>query len=268
MKTYPGFFCCKRDLTKIMLNQLTLPASSILVLLLTWFALLLSSPVLGAAVEMASPLQKARDMQDFYGTLTSITFDFTQISRIGSRERYGKGNAVFVKPHNIDQKETPVQGGSKTKSVMRWNYTEPDKQVIINDGTTLLIYTDRDKQLIKTSSRELDTDITYAFFAGTGNLLDDFEALPADSSFIFSSAENLQVIKLVPRVPHNQIKAIQIWADDEHLIRHLILEDHFDSTTELTFENISINTLQPNDKEKIESIVSFPVPPGTEIITQ
>ena len=66
--------------------------------------------------------------------------------------------------------------GQHRSSVMRWNYAEPDKQVIINDGETLFIYTEKDRQLIKTPAQEIESDITYAFFAGTRNLLDDFEA--------------------------------------------------------------------------------------------
>jgi outer membrane lipoprotein carrier protein len=250
-----------------MLHRYTQSPSLWAALVLTCSALLLSSPLFAAGAPDTLP-QQAEKLQNFYNSLTSIAFDFTQITRTGTRERYGRGNAVFVKPGNRNQEEKNDNSDRAKKSVMRWNYTEPDKQVIINDGTTLIIYTDRDKQLIKTSSRELDTDITYAFFAGTKNLLDDFEALPGSSNFIFSSTVDLQVIRLVPRKPHNQIKAVQIWFDKKYVIRHLVIEDHFDSRTELTFDNISINTLQADDREQIEKIVSFPVPPGTEIITQ
>ncbi len=257
----------KRYLTHIMLHQYILPHSFRAVFVLTCLILLLSSQLF-AAGEPDTPQQQAEKLQEFYGSLTSIAFDFTQTTRTGNRERYGRGNAVFVKQRNRSQEEKPDNSDVEIKSVMRWNYTEPDKQIIINDGTTLIIYTDKDKQLIKTSSRELDTDITYGFFAGTRDLLDDFGALPDGSNFIFSSTEDLRVIKLVPRTPHNQIKAVHIWFDNTYVIRHLVIEDHFDSRTELTFENISINTLQADDREKIEKIVSFPVPPGTEIITQ
>ena len=151
---------------------------------------------------------------------------------------------------------------------MRWNYTEPDQQVIINDGTTLSIYTDKDKQLIKTSAKELETDITYAFFAGTRNLLEDFDVQPVDETFIFSTEEDLQEIKLVPRQPHNQIKSVYIWADNRNIIHHMLIEDHFDSITELHFTDIELNPLQPGDEKAINNIINFTPPPGTEIITQ
>ncbi|MDW7773366.1 MAG: outer membrane lipoprotein carrier protein LolA [Desulfobulbaceae bacterium] len=226
-------------------------------ILLSWCPLITGAFLLQAD-ETTPQEQRAQELQDFYNSLTSLTFDFRQISRVGARERLGSGNAVFVKP------EIP----EKNPSVMRWNYTEPGTQVIINNGTTLTIYTDKDRQLIRTSARELESDITYAFFAGNRDLLEDFAALPADNGFVFSTAEELQAVKLVPRQPHNQIRAVTIWSDDNKIIRHMVIEDHFDAVTELTFEQVSINSIRADDMETIDGIISFDVPPGTEIITQ
>lgn len=253
--------------TDIMNSPIKTSVSFAAVILLSWLTLLTFIPLLQAE-ELTSPQQQAQELQKFYNSLTSITFDFSQTSRTGGRERSGSGNAVFVKPEISAKNASGTINQKKYRSIMRWNYTEPDKQVIINDGTTLSIYTDKDRQLIKTSARELESDITYAFFAGTRNLLEDFEALPANSDFIFSTVENLQIIKLVPRQPHNQIRAVFIWSDTKNIIHHMLIEDHFDSTTELNFENITLNSLQVNDEKTIDSIVSFSIPPGTEIIQQ
>lgn len=242
--------------------------SSIAILVLSSTTVLICTPMLLAA-ELTTPRQKAQELQQYYNSLTSITFDFSQVSRTSGRQRSGKGNAVFVKPQASSKKTSSTNTQERSGSVMRWNYTEPDMQVIINDGSTLSIYTDKDKQLIKTSARELESDITYSFFAGTRDLLEDFEVLPADNNkYIFSTTENLQPIKLVPRQPHNQIRAVFIWADDKNIIHHMLIEDHFDSITELHFANIALNPLQLSDKKTIDNITSFSIPPGTEIITQ
>lgn len=226
-------------------------------ILLTWIIPLIQPSRLQAE-ETNPAAEQAELLQDFYQSLTSITFDFTQTTRIGGRERIGSGSALFVKP----------QFSEGNRSIMRWNYAAPDKQIIINDGTTLSIYTDKDRQLIKTSARELESDITYAFFAGTRNLLADFAAQPADRDFIYSSAEDLRAVQLVPRQPHNQIKSVTVWADNKNIIRHMLIEDHFDSITQLNFENIVLNSLPADDKGAVDQILSFSIPPGTEIITQ
>jgi len=240
---------------------------STLVATLLFLALLsfLTPQLLLAAGEQNSPQEDALKLQKLYGGLTSLSFDFQQVARSGGRERTGSGNAVFVK---ISEQDQAVPGKSNTTSIMRWNYTEPDMQVIINDGHTLLIYTEKDKQMIKTSSKELESDITFAFFAGTRDLLDDFDAKPGKNGFIFSSARQLKTIRLVPRQPHNQIKSVQIWFDNDSVIRHLMIEDHFESITELNFENIAINSIPDVNREKMKKITTFPVPPDTEIITQ
>lgn len=222
-------------------------------------------PVPGAE-EPPSPEEQALKLQNLYGKMTSLVFDFEQVTRTGGRERTGRGNAVFYKTHSPSPAARPGNGIA-SRSVMRWNYTEPDNQIIINDGTTLLIYTENDHQMIKTPAREIESDITYAFFAGTRNLMDDFAARAAGKEFIYSSADKLNTILLVPRKPHNQIKDVQIWFDEKGIIHHMLIADHFNSITELNFDHIKLNSLPPGDQKEIDRITSFTVPPGTEIIT-
>jgi len=235
-------------------------------------ALLVTCALLHAAetdLPQDSPASRAETLQNIYRGLTSLTFDFSQVTSTGGRERTGRGNAVFYKgpaPPSVPAQNDPVNKGV---SIMRWNYTDPDRQVIINDGETLSIYTEKDKQLIKTPAGELESDITYAFFAGARNLLDDFEARAADRSMVYATDEDdLRTILLIPRRPHNQIKTVQIWFDEKNIIHHLRIEDHFDATTELHFDNITLNTLPPYDRNQVERIISLQVPSGTEIITQ
>lgn len=232
---------------------------------LTAFILLFNGSVLDAAetaLPQESPQVMAENLQDFYRGLTSLTLDFSQVTTTAGRERRGSGTAVFYKG--------PAQDGGSdaTVSIMRWNYTEPDRQVIINDGTTLSIYTEKDRQMIRTSAEELESDITYAFFAGTRTILDDFTVLDADGRMIFPSAGGLRAILLIPRQPHNQLKSVQLWFDEANIIHHLRIEDHFDATTELHFSNIAINSLPPRDREEMNRIISLQVPPDTEIITR
>ncbi|MHB8789546.1 MAG: LolA family protein [Desulfobulbaceae bacterium] len=228
--------------------------------------LLLPCPLLQAEESLEPEAEaQARSLQHLYAGLTSLTFDFQQITRTGSRERTGQGSAVLYKPVTIADK---TAGRDLPRSVMRWNYTEPDPQIIINDGQTLLIYTEKDKQLIKTPAKELESDITYAFFAGNRNLLDDFEAQAPAEEVLSSRVGALQTLLLVPRTPHNQIRSVQIWFDERGVIQRLLLADHFDAQTELLFSRIVLNSLPPDDRQQLEKIISFEPPPGTEVITR
>lgn len=216
-----------------------------------------------------SPESRAETLQNLYRELTSLTFDFNQVTSTGGRQRTGRGNAVFYKGPAPPSAPAQNNAANRGVSIMRWNYTEPDRQVIINDGETLAIYTEKDKQLIKTPAGELESDITYAFFAGARDLLDDFEARTADRNLVYASdGGDMRTILLIPRRPHNQIKTVQLWFDETNIIHHLRIEDHFDATTELHFDNITLNSLPPYDRNQVDRIISLQVPAGTEIITQ
>jgi len=243
----------------------TLFTALILCLLTTVFVL--PTTFSAAAVEENSLESQALALQSKYNSLTSLTFSFEQVTSTGTRERKGKGDALFYRYQSaseIGQKNDTLM----KQSVMRWNYTEPDPQIIVSDGQILSIYTEKDKQLIRTPAKELESDITYAFFSGTRNLLDDFAAQTPDTTFVFSSDKELQTLLLVPRKPHNQIRDVQVWFDSEGLIHHLKIIDHFESVTELNFSNIKANSLAPGDRKTLNDAINFPIPPGTEIISR
>lgn len=222
---------------------------------------------LHAAEENNDLKVQAISLQNKYNSLISLSFTFDQATRTGSRQRVGQGKATFYRyqaPAEVRQDTSPPAA----QSVMRWDYTLPDPQVIISDGETLSIYTEKDKQLIRTPAKNLESDITYAFFAGTRSLTDDFTAQPGSNEYMFSSGDDLHTIMLVPREPHNQIRDMQIWFDDQKIIHHLVIRDHFDSVTELNFSNIRVNDLIPGDRDELNRIITFPLPPGTEIISR
>jgi len=229
---------------------------SIVFLILFCYPIFLS-PTTGRT-EISSEEQQLTQLQEVYRHLASIQFDFIQLTRTGLRSRPGKGTAVFLRITD------PGKSG-----IMRWNYTEPAPQVILNDGKNLSIYTQKDRQLIVTSAAELNNDITYAFFSGTRDLVDEFQATPPDTRYGFSLADTqLTALKLTPRRPHPQIKTVQLWFDDSFILHRLVLEDHFDSITELTFTNIQINTINGEDQKQIQALLELNLPADTEIISQ
>ncbi len=207
--------------------------------------------------------QIALELQQHYSGLTSLQFSFSQITGSGGRKRHGMGDAVFVRTG----KTNPP--GKTVPSVMRWNYHQPDKQIIINDGKNISIYTEKDRQQLVTSANEMDSDITYAFLTGTKNPLDDFKTDYADARFHFSiPGTRLDGLQLIPKEPHSQVQVIHLWYDEQLIIHKIIIEDHFDTLTELVFADIRLNSLQGKDQQEIDRIIGFIPPEGTEIITQ
>lgn len=222
--------------------------------LLFLFLLTATSARAASEVELR---QHIENIQKLYRNLTSFSFDFRQITRSGGRNRHGAGSSVFYRP------------ASGNPGIMRWNYTEPDKQIILNDGKKLSVYTQKDKQVLVSSAAELESDITYSLFAGNRNLNDDFIVKPAESRFVPSEiGQGVQVAQLVPKQPHGQIKAVHVWFDDKSMIQKLVMEDHFDTLTELVFSSIKFNALPAGSAKTVEELVRLDLPPGTEVVEQ
>ena len=225
------------------------------------FAIVLLGSLLSVGTGRAAtgtPNQDLAELQQVYRSLHSLRFDFTQVTRTRMRARKGRGTAIFLRT-----------GNNGEKGIMRWNYTEPDPQVILNDGTNLTIYTPKDHQLLVTSAAQLNNDITYSFFSGKKKLADDFIPQPPDSRYLFNAGGvTLHALRLIPRKPHPQIQSVQIWFDNHYLIRHLVLEDPFASITELNFTNIETNTIDGKDSKVVQQILHLNLPPETEILHQ
>ena len=201
--------------------------------------------------------QQVNSLQKLYRGLVSLSFDFSQTTTSSGRSRYGAGNAVFYRP------------GSDQPGIMRWNYNKPDPQIILNDGSKLFIYSQKDKQVIITSAEALQADITYAFFAGNSDLLTDFKPVAPDDRFIFKSGDaSVQAIQLVPRKPHGQIKSLHLWFDSGFIIQKVIMEDHFDTLTELTFTEIKMDSLPADSAATVTDLVKLDLPEDTEVINQ
>lgn len=200
----------------------------------------------GEATELPpDPAMIAGRLQETYINADTISAQFIQETslHLNQRKRRGSGTLFFRKP-----------------GLMRWDYQEPDRQVLISDGSTLSMYFERSNQLIRTAAREyLQSDVTYAFFSGTGDILRDFEVTSAATQENTSTAS----IRLVPRKPHPHVQYLLVWVDPENsLITRLQITDHFDTVTDLWFEKIELNPVLA------AGIFEFEPPAGTEIIDQ
>ena len=219
---------------------------------------LVCSHILPASAENVEyPESIAARLQNRYDSMTSLSFTFKQQSsgQVSGRPRTGGGKALFYKT------------GSTSR--MRWDYTEPDRQVLISDGETFSMYFENLQQMIVTPARNLENDLTYTFFSGRGKIADLFYILPPDleNTENPSDSQPLNVIKLVPREEQSQLQAIHLWVDAQSLIRRIELRDHFDTVTLLNLANIEVDNLS-GSRDEIARIFIFSPPEGTEVITQ
>ncbi len=214
-------------------------------------------PLSGQSQATGVTAEQLENIQHFYRNLTSLSFDFKQITNSNGRTRKGAGNSIFYRP------------SSTSAGIMRWDYTKPGKQIILNDGKELSIYTEKDKQLIIMSANKLQSDITYSFFVGKRDLKEDFNLLPVNHRFAGKkSAQSDIAVQLIPKQPHGQIKSLHFWFDRGKKIRRIIMEDHFETTTELIFNNIKFNTLSADSSQTTSELIQLNLPSDTEVMRQ
>lgn len=198
----------------------------------------------------------ATRLQKRYDDILSITFTFHQDTRgeMTGRPRRGSGSGSFCRKGD--------------KNYMRWDYTSPEKQVLLSDGKHFSMYFSNLQQMIISPAETFDADLTYSFFSGRGNLQKDFHIRPADTELQPSGEDNFNVIKLIPRVTHSQVQDIHLWVTNDSLIRRIRIKDHFGTITVLNLSDIKVNSLTELPDKDIELLFSFTPPEGTEIISQ
>jgi outer membrane lipoprotein carrier protein len=205
-----------------------------------------------------SPVDTGTRLQAKYNRIKSLTFDFSQQTsgQLSGRGGRGNGKAYFLKT------------GKKSK--MLWNYSSPEQQVILSDGTTLSMYFAKLKQMIITPADSLQQDLTFSFFSGTGDLENDFQILPPDPEIgqTDTDRDSFKIIKLIPRTPRSQVSTIHVWITADSLIQRMEIRDSFDTITILNFSTIKVDSLISENTQALDALFSFTPPEGTEIIHQ
>ena len=223
---------------------------------LRWF-LLSAIVVLAAAVQAhaQSPEALAQQIQETYADIESISFSFSQTTggQIAGRPKTGKGTAVFARIED--------------RNMMRWNYVQPEPQVVLSDGISISMYFEKLNQMIITSVDKAQADILFSFFTASEPLSDRFSLLPPEGNTAAGNA-GTQVLQLQPLEAESQIKSIHLWLDEDSVIRRIQLLDHFDTRTTINLSMISINPLDSTNEQDIAKRFTFVPPEGTEIIRQ
>ncbi|MFH2123899.1 MAG: outer membrane lipoprotein carrier protein LolA [Pseudomonadota bacterium] len=247
------------------LRQTLVAARALLLPLTTLLFLLLHQPLFAGQNVNESPEDIARRLQHAYDQISSLTFHFTQNTEgeLSGRPQQGSGTAWFVK-----EKKSPEAPGTVGK--MRWDYTSPDKQILVSDGVEFSMYFAKLSQMIVSPAETMRSDITYAFFTGSGNLLKDFSISAPNPEFTpdTKSVESYKVIKLTPKENQSQVSEIHLWVTSDSLIQRMEILDYFDTHTSLEFSDLQVNTLATDDPKAMDALFSYTPPEGTEIIYQ
>lgn len=135
----------------------------------------------------------------------------------------------------------------------RWDYREPNEQVIVADGSRIWLY---DADLEQVTVRKLDATLSATpamLLSGQGNLQDNFTVNQT------SQEAGVFWVRMQPKRDDTDFKWVRLGFDGNTL-KFMELADKLGQTTHLEFSQLERNpALDP-------SRFSFSVPPGADVI--
>ncbi len=185
----------------------------------------------------------ARQVDERYNHLQTLTADFTEIYQGVGMERTESGTVLLKKPGK-----------------MRWEYRSPEEKLFVDDGHDGWLYLPTENQVRKSSMKKLD-DIRspLAFLLGKTKLEKELAGL-SFAPDIQTWHQDDVILRGVPRGMGDTLRQVLLEITPEHAIARILLYGTDDSITEYRFSNQKENVALPDAKFR------FSPPPGTEAI--
>jgi outer membrane lipoprotein carrier protein len=182
-------------------------------------------------------------IQQTYERTRALTANFDQVATLTSlnRQQTSAGRVYIEKPHSI-----------------RWEYTQPDAQTILYDGTTLRIYTPKRHQLLQSVVDENHrTNVALLFLAGVGKLRESFAV-----TLLSSPEPQLAYLLLMPRSSQAGFSELHIAVNTQsYFVEKLLIHDSIGNLTEIRLSSLESPAALP------AKTFELAIPPDTEILT-
>jgi outer membrane lipoprotein carrier protein len=201
-------------------------------------AVLLLTMVTHVTLAASDPAAGKQKVEGFLQGLQSLQAQFKQIltDRNGLNVEEASGTLAIRRPDRF-----------------RWDYREPNEQVIVADGSRIWLY---DADLEQVTVRKLDATLSATpamLLSGQGNLQDNFTVMQtAQEGGVFW-------VRMQPKRDDTDFKWVRLGFDGNTL-KFMELADKLGQTTHLEFSQLERNpALDP-------SRFTFSVPPGADVI--
>jgi outer membrane lipoprotein carrier protein len=180
-----------------------------------------------------------------YNHLQTLEADFTEIYQGSGTERTESGKLWLKKPGK-----------------MRWEYRSPEEKLFVSDGRDGWLYLPAQKQVRKSSMKNLD-DLRspLAFLLGKTKLEKELTGL-SFAPDVQVWQENDMVLRGVPKGLEERFHQVLLEVTPDHQIARILIYAVDDSITEYRFSNLKENVPLANSQ------FSFTPAPGTEVIDE
>jgi chaperone LolA len=190
------------------------------------------------ALAASDPAAGRQQVESFLQGLQSLQAQFKQTltDRNGATVEQASGTLAIRRPDRF-----------------RWDYREPNEQVIVADGSRIWLY---DADLEQVTVRKLDDTLSATpamLLSGQGNLQENFSVTQT------SQEGGVSWVRMQPKRDDTDFKWVRLGFDGATL-KFMQLADKLGQTTNLEFTQLERNpALDP-------SRFTFTVPPGADVI--
>lgn len=175
-------------------------------------------PALSSAEDASEVVSK---LQKKYESIKTMKADFTQeVTSKGMAPMKSVGRVWLKKPGK-----------------MRWEYTEPAKDLIVSDGRTIWLFQPDLNQAIKSPATTGASSMATDFLSGMGNIEKEFIVL-------LSAADGpSHVLTLTPKNAQQGLRKLVLEVGKKsYLVEKTVITDHFGNQTTVSFTNMKLNS--------------------------
>jgi len=182
--------------------------------------------------------ESAQNLERYLAELTSLQAEFHQVSTVagGDAAEEASGRLYLQKPGRF-----------------RWDYREPNAQLIVSDGVNLWFY---DQELEQVTVKSIDESLATTpalLLAGRASVTESFTITAAGSQ------AGLDWVRLVPKRADTDFLEFRLgFARGE--LRMMELKDKLQQTTRIEFSEVKRNT------RLASSLFEFSPPAGVDVI--
>ena len=182
---------------------------------------------------------------EHYNHMQSLQADFTEIYQGSGIERVESGTLWLKKPGK-----------------MRWEYRSPQEKLFVGDGKNAWLYLPAEKQVRKSSMRNLeDLRSPIAFLLGKTKLEKELQMLSfAPDVQVWRSEDSM--LRGVPRGLEDRVSQVLLEITPNHQIARILIHGVDDSITEYRFSDQKENLELPDSKFR------FSAPAGSEVVEE
>lgn len=187
----------------------------------------------------------AQAVDEHYNHLQSLQADFSEIYQGTGMERVESGTLWLKKPGK-----------------MRWEYRSPEEKLFVGDGKQAWLYLPAEKQVRKSSMKNLD-DLRspLAFLLGKTKLEKELQNLSFAPDVQPWRAEDV-ILRGVPRGLEDRVSQVLLEITPNHQIARILIHGLDDSITEYRFSDQKENLEVPDGKFR------FSAPAGSEVVEE